>query len=274
MDVGEGYAEASASASEAATKEYLSIFPTLTPSATALVQPILTPRFALSCTPALLASLGRLAAQTDLRIQTHISENLAEIQSVKDTFPSIPTYAGVYDHFHLLTPRTILAHGVHLTTSERALIKTRGSGVSHSPGSNVNLNSGAAPVLSMMDEGIKLGLGSDCSGGPATGILSVIRSADTVARVLAFEKAADRGLTVPELWWLATRGGAEICGLNVGGFDVGMEFDALWVRARGPGMWVEDGEEIDRVFEKWLFTGDDRDIGAVWVAGRCVSGST
>lgn len=268
MDLGESYAESSATASARATEEFLHAFPS-----SSLVQPILTPRFALSCSRELLTSLGELAKSSDLRIQTHISENLAEIEEVRRTFPELLNYASVYDHFGLLTSKTILAHGVHLTTSERALIKQRGAGIAHCPGSNVNLNSGAARILSIMQQGIKVGLGSDCSGGPATGILSVIRSADTVARVLAFEKAAKRGLTVPELWWLATRGGAEVAGVNAGAFEVGMEFDALWVRPRSPGMWVEEQEDAGQVFEKWLFAGDDRDIGAVWVAGRCVSGS-
>lgn len=280
------YVEEDCEASMSATHDFLDLFPrysTNTPSPLpngssvaapnqALVRPVLTPRFALSCTPDLLGALGALAAKHDLPIQTHISENRAEIQAVLAAFPHLPSYAGVYDHFGLLTPRTILAHGVHLTEPEIALIAARGAGVSHCPTSNVNLNSGAARVLALLDAGVPVGLGSDCSGGPATGILSALRAADAVSRVLAFEGLADRGLSIAEMWFLATRGGAQIAGVNAGSFEVGREFDALWVRPRSPGMWVTPGEGARDVFEKWLFTGDDRDIGAVWVRGRCVSG--
>lgn len=283
------YVESDAESSMRATHDFVEHFPaytTNTPSplsngssppppapSQALVRPILTPRFALSCTPQLLTALGKLAEEKDLPIQTHISENTAEIDAVRQAFPTLPSYAAVYDHFGLLTPRTILAHGVHLAPSEISLIASRGAGVSHCPTSNVNLNSGAARVLALLDAGVSVGLGSDCSGGPATGILSSLRAADTVSRCLAFAGQAKRGLSIAEMWHLATRGGAQIAGVNAGSFEVGREFDALWIRPRSPGMWVREGESAGAVFEKWLFTGDDRDIGAVWVRGRCVSGA-
>lgn len=274
MDTGSAtYVEPGAEESMQATHAFLDHFATLPPSAQALVKPVLTPRFALSCTPALMQSLGELAAARDLPVQTHISENTTEIARVKETFPGSTTYAGVYDSFGLLRPGTILAHGVHLDAAERAVIRRSGAGISHCPGSNTNLNSGAARVLAMLDEGIPVGLGTDCSGGCELGILKQLRSACQVSRVLAFEGCTPRGLSIEELFFLATRGGAQLCRMeDVGHFEAGALFDALWVRPRSPGMWVEEGEKAEMVFEKWLFTGDDRDIGAVWVNGRLVSG--
>lgn len=279
------YVEAGPEASMRSTHEFLDMFPRFcanTPSPLGsngngagynqpLVRPVLTPRFALSCSPPLLEALGKLAAEQDLPIQTHISENKAEIEAVRRAFPDAPHYAGVYDRFGLLTPRTILAHGVHLTPPEVALLAERGAGVSHCPTSNLNLASGAARVLALLDADVRVGLGSDCSGGPATGVLAALRAADAVARVLAFEGLAGRGLALAELWYLATRGGAEIAGVDAGSFEPGREFDALWVRPRSPGFWA--GGDTRALFEKWLFAGDDRDIGAVWVRGRCVSGA-
>ncbi|KLT39243.1 Metallo-dependent hydrolase [Cutaneotrichosporon oleaginosum] len=278
------YVEADCAASMASTHEFLDLFPRFcanTPlplngssngtSNQPLVRPILTPRFALSCSPPLLAALGQLAEAKHLPIQTHISENGAEIAAVRKAFPAAPHYAGVYDAFGLLTPRTILAHGVHLSPPEVALIARRGAGVSHCPTSNVNLNSGAARVLALLDAGVRVGLGSDCSGGPGTGVLPALRGADAMSRILAFEGRAERGLSIPELFYLATRGGAEIAGVDAGSFEPGREFDALWIRPRSPGFWA--GGDTRALFEKWLFAGDDRDIGAVWVRGRCVSGA-
>jgi guanine deaminase len=273
MDTGhDTYVEASAEASMAATKAFVDHFATYPADASARVTPILTPRFALSCTAELMRDLGALAAERDLPIQTHISENHTEIRLVKEQFGD-KTYAGVYDRFGLLRPGTILAHGVHLDDAERSVIARSGAGVSHCPGSNVNLNSGAARVLSMLDSGIPVGLGSDCSGGAATGILAAIRDATTVSRVLTFEDKTPRALTLPELFFLATRGGAQLCRMDdVGNFVQGNQFDALWVKPASPGMWVAEGEATEKVFEKWLFTGDDRDIAGVWVAGKRVAG--
>jgi guanine deaminase len=124
-----------------------------------LVQPILTPRFAISCTDQLLASLGELANSTtpSIAIQTHLSENLAEIEFAKKLFPSCETYVGVYEKFGLLGEGTILAHCVHLDAGERDVIRRSGAGISHCPTSNLNINSGSARVGEMLDVGIKVG---------------------------------------------------------------------------------------------------------------------
>lgn len=166
------YVEPSVKDSIAHTEELITYIRSLPSSSDALVKPVLTPRFAISCTPELLTSLGQLAASDpELTIQTHISENQAEIAFTKSLFPSsiLPTppghigpnstettYAGVYDAYGLLTPKTILAHAVHLEESEVELIKSRNAGISHCPTSNFNLRSGYAKVGALLDKGIKV----------------------------------------------------------------------------------------------------------------------
>lgn len=151
------YREPSSEFSIKATIEIVAYIRTLH---TELVQPILTPRFAISCTDELLYSLGNLvAADPTLPVQTHISENKAEIEFTKELFPDCASYARVYDKHGLLGERTILAHGVHLDEQELDLIKQRRAGVSHCPTSNLNLRSGIAKVGEMLDRGIKVRIG-------------------------------------------------------------------------------------------------------------------
>lgn len=127
------------------------------PNSDGLVQPVLTPRFALSCTSDLLLSLGKIAASdSTLCIQTHISENLNEVSLTKELFPNSETYAGVYDDHGLLRENTILAHAVHLDEAEMELVKKKKAGVSHCPTSNFNLSSGVAKVGEFLDRGIKV----------------------------------------------------------------------------------------------------------------------
>jgi len=122
-----------------------------------LVQPILTPRFAISCSSPLLSSLGELASSDpSLHIQTHISENPAEISLVRQLFPTAKNYADVYDSFGLLRRNTVLGHAVHLDHAEVEMIKERGAGISHCPTSNFNLTSGIAPIGYYLDQGIKV----------------------------------------------------------------------------------------------------------------------
>ena len=149
------------------------------------ISPIVTPRFAPSCSSQLLQGLGDLAKMQDLPIQTHISENPSECALVASLFPAHPHYAGVYEAHGLLTPRTVLAHAVHLSASERKLVKKRGCGISHCPVSNTSLSSGLCPVRQLLDEGIEVGLGTDVSGGYSSSILVAAREAGMVSRIVA-----------------------------------------------------------------------------------------
>ncbi len=147
---------------------------------------VITPRFAPSCTAELLGRLGRLAAETGLAVQTHISENVNEVQLVRELFGEhADSYAGVYDAFGLLTDRTILAHAVHLDEAEAALVAARGAKVSHCPCSNSAITSGAARVRWLLSRGIEVGLGTDMSGGYSPSVLEAARLASLVSRHVA-----------------------------------------------------------------------------------------
>lgn len=229
-----------------------------------LITPIITPRFVPSCSSPLLAGLGALAKESNLPIQTHLSENTSEIALVRTLFPTHTSYSHVYDTHGLLTPKTVLAHCVHLSPDERSLLKKRGGKVSHCPVSNTSLSSGLCPVRQLWDDGIDVGLGTDVSGGYSASILVAAREAAMVSRtlagltptaeeedddVIANDKhepvlpgdeggmkhstiAKDRKkLSVEECLYLATVGGAKCLGLEgkVGGFEVGMVWDAQLV---------------------------------------------
>ncbi|KAH8911500.1 Metallo-dependent hydrolase [Coniochaeta sp. PMI_546] len=260
-----------------------------------IVRPVITPRFAPSCSAPLLRKLGELAGETGLPIQTHISENVGEIALVKELFPRSLTgaeddsYAGVYDAFGLLTDKTILAHAIHLSEGEADLIKERGAKVSHCPCSNSAITSGAARVRWLIEKGVVCGLGTDMSGGYSPSVLEAARLAALVSRHVAMGGDERAKLSVEEVLYLATRGGAEVVGLEgrVGGFEVGKEWDAQLVglgEVQGDGKvkGVEEGEAEDGNVDvfgwesweervaKWLFNGDDRNTRKVWVKGRLV----
>ena len=124
-----------------------------------LVQPILSPRFAISCTPELLTALGKYANREEnlsLRIQTHFAENLKEVHHTKELFKDSRSYADVYNDFRLLRHNTILGHGVHVTDHELFLIREKRAGIAHCPSSNLFLRSGAAPIGHYLDMGVKV----------------------------------------------------------------------------------------------------------------------
>lgn len=152
------YVEKSVEESTSATVDlirYIQALP-LSPAQEPLVHPVITPRFAISCTPELLTELGNLAgSMPHVAIQTHISENEKEVEDTLKLFGA-DSYAGIYDQFNLLRHNTILAHGVWLTEKEMDLIAERGAGVSHCPTSNFYLSSGMARVGLLLDHGVKV----------------------------------------------------------------------------------------------------------------------
>ncbi|KAF2724592.1 guanine deaminase [Polychaeton citri CBS 116435] len=248
-----------------------------------IITSIITPRFALSCSTEAMKRLGDLHRETGVPCQTHISENPKEIELVREVFPECSSYADVYDKAGLLTPKMILAHAVHLSKDERALIKKRETKISHCPASNTALTSGAAKVRELMNDGITVGLGTDVSGGYTPSMLAEAREAIFTSRHRAMLDGDEAKLSTEEVLYLATRGGAKVVGLEerIGGFEVGKDWDAQMVSIVGVDSSLDlyqtvgpveifGGESWDDKVAKWLYTGDDRNTAAVWVKGRLV----
>ena len=218
--------EADAAASLRATEEWLDAVKGKYLRTT----PILTPRFVPSCTDALLEGLGEIQRRRGLPVQSHLSENRGEVKWVKELCPWSSCYADAYDRFGLFGGPgcpTIMAHCVLSGEEEVALMKERGVYVAHCPQSNTNLASGVAPVRRYLEQGLRLGLGSDVAGGNQMSIFRAMADAIQASKLrwrLQDESLAP--LTVPEVFWMGTMGGGSFFG-KVGSFEAGYELDAV-----------------------------------------------
>ncbi|PFH61214.1 hypothetical protein XA68_17969 [Ophiocordyceps unilateralis] len=259
-----------------------------------IVSPILTPRFAPSCSSELMTGLASMQREHDLSVQTHISELVDDVKLATSLFPHSGSYAKIYDDHGLLTARTILAHAVRLTDGEATLVAARQAKVAHCPCSNGCLTSGKARVRWLWDCGIDVGLGTDMSGGFSPSMLEAARQAALASRYVAMDlapggEACERSkLGVEEVLYLATRGGAEVVGLadRLGRFEVGMQWDAQLVSLHLVPRDDDDDEPAgssdagnvdvfgwetwEDIMAKWLYNGDDRNTNKVWVRGRLV----
>lgn len=246
------------------------------------IQPIVTPRFAPTCSQDLLAQLGTIAHKHNCHVQTHVSENESEIAWVRELFPASPHYTAVYDAARLLTSKTILAHAIHLEEEEKELIRERNAAISHCPNSNFALSSGCLDVRDLLQRGIKVSLGTDVSGGYSTSMLDACRQAITASKTIHFARRHDRmPLTAAEAFSLATIGGAAALDMadRLGSFAVGKLFDALIVNVAAhpqiplcPRFMREAAQQdaLQCLFEKFVFCGDDRCIQTVFVSGTPV----
>ena len=231
--------------------------------------PILTPRFTPSCTRELMDGLGRLAKEYGLPVQSHLSENKPEIAWVKELEPDAAFYGATYDRSGLFgeNGKCIMAHCVHSVDEEVALIKERGVFIAHCPECNLNISSGVAPVRRYLEEGLRVGLGSDVAGGSTTSLFAAMRYAIIASKVRAmFINENDRPLTFPEVFYLATKGGGAFFG-RVGSFEEGYEFDAVVIDDEALPTMREEQTLTERV-ERLLYLADDRHVTGKYVAGR------
>ncbi|CAK6950165.1 guanine deaminase [Scomber scombrus] len=239
-----------------------------------LVKPVVTPRFALSCTGALLGQLGAIAKNNNLHIQSHISENMEEVKLVKELFPESESYTDVYHKYNLLTDKTVMAHGCHLSDEELNLFRETGASLSHCPNSNISLCSGLLNVSNVLKHKVKLGLGTDVAGGYSASMLDAVRRTLDTCKFLTIQDPEHHTLPFEEVFRLATLGGSQALSLDnqTGNFEVGKDFDALRVNVAAPGGPIDliQHEEPKILLEKFLNLGDDRNIMEVYVAGRRV----
>ncbi len=191
------------------------------------IHPILTPRFTPSCTDELMAWLGRKAAETGLPIQSHLSENDREVAWVRELHPDCDQYWESYRKFGLWNDRTLMAHCVWSDARERDAMRKAGVTVVHCPDSNVNVCSGTAPVRAMLQEGLKVALGTDIAGGDHISMFDAVTAAIRASKVRQMtDPARPDFLTVAEAWYLGTSAGAAFFG-DAPGFAPGNALHAI-----------------------------------------------
>ncbi len=244
-----------------------------------------TPRFAPTCSSALLSGAGRLAAQLNAHVQTHLSETRAEVKRVRRLFPGSPTYTSVYARAGLVRSKAIFAHAIYLDATETRLLRSVGAGLAHCPSSNLLLGSGFMRVRELLDSGMSVGLGSDVGGGPEVSLLRVMAAAGFVSRAREIatrerdtRKAADPRLSPSELFHLATLGGARAVGLGsvTGSLEKGKRADlvVLDVARLDPLVWAVNELSPEELVSLISYRGEPRAIVSTWVNGREVYSSS
>jgi guanine deaminase len=231
-----------------------------------------TPRFALSTSEAMLEVCRTLLSEHDgLILQTHINENLDEIEEVKRAFPWAHDYLAVYERFGLIDASTVLAHNVHPTNAELPRLAASRATVAHCPSSNAALGSGLFPFERHIQAGVPCALGTDVGGGIGFGLLKEALHAYLLQRVAPEGALLDTG----HLLYLATLAGAEALGLGAetGDFSVGKSADFVYLRPPSESVLAQvlEGEPSPEETLAALFTlAGVESVGEVRVAGSVV----
>lgn len=238
-------------------------------------RPVVTPRFAISCTMPLMRRLSGIALRHGLPVQSHLSENADELAVVGELFPDISPYWRVYEAAGLFggTP-TLMAHCIHVGPDARRAMRENGVTAVHCPSSNVNLSSGVMDATGMLDDGVPMALGSDIGGGSPLSMPRTILEAMHASRIRRMFVPGSRAMTFEEAFWLATKAGGDVFG-DTGCFLPGRRFDALAIddaslvcdaSPEREAPWWEEDPSVR--LQRWVYAGDDRQIAARFSAGR------
>jgi guanine deaminase len=240
-----------------------------------------TPRFAISCTPEELQFAHKLLDEyPNLYLHTHMSENLTEIKLTLEMFPGCQDYLGVYEHFGLLTERSVFAHCIHLSDSEFARLSAAGATIAFCPTSNLFLGSGLFKLdqAKSAEMPVHVALATDVGAGTSFSMLKTMGEAYKVAQLQR------RSLSSFQAFYLATLGGARSLRLDdkIGNFDVGKEADFVVLDLQTiPMLAVRTGntmpQTLDELADKLfavMILGDDRTIHATYVAGSLAYSAT
>ena len=228
----------------------------------------ITPRFAITSSPEQMEMAETLAREyPDLHIQTHVDENVAEIAFARELYPNIADYMGIYERYHLLGPKTLLGHCIHLTHREcEVLAETRSVAV-WCPTSNLFIGSGLFDHDRLHAHGARIAVATDVGGGSS---YSMLRTLDEGYKVLQL-----RGQRLNPLrsFYMMTLGNARAMSLDdkIGTIEAGRDADLVVLDARATPQMALRMEAVDTLANELFLLqtcGDDRAVVETYVAGK------
>ncbi|GLQ08466.1 guanine deaminase [Devosia yakushimensis] len=227
----------------------------------------ISPRFVITSTPAQLeASRALVVEHPECYVQTHLSENAAEISFSMELYPDSPDYTGIYEDYGLLGPKTLLGHSIHLNHRETQVLAETQSVAVFCPTSNLFLGSGLFDRDRLAKAGVRIGIATDIGGGTNYGMLATL---DEGYKVLQLR---GQRLTPLNSFYMATLGNARALSLEgtIGSIAPGNAADLVVLDASAtPAMRLRMETVTSLVEELFLLQtlGDDRSIAEVYVAG-------
>jgi cytosine/adenosine deaminase-related metal-dependent hydrolase len=180
----------------------------------------------------LMTESAELARRLGLRLHTHLAETADEEAYCLELYGCRPVE--YLERLGWLDSDVWCAHCVHLSDEDVRRFGETVTGVAHCPSSNLRLGAGIAPVRSLLDAGVPIGLGVDGSASNERGDLGLeVKQALLVAR----GRDGSSALTAREALRLGTRGGGAVLGRDeLGSLEPGRSADLA--------VWRTDGLEL------------------------------
>jgi 5-methylthioadenosine/S-adenosylhomocysteine deaminase len=197
-----------------------------------LIVPAVAPHSMYTLDAGTLKAARSLADREGVPLLIHLAETRDEVAIARKQHRTTPVQ--YLDTLGFFGPRTLAAHGVHLTAADIATLKKRGAGVSHNPESNMKLASGTAPVLSLRAARVPVGLGTD--GAASNNDLDMFEAMRQAALLHKLQSNDPRALPAADVLAMATREGALALGMDkeIGSLEPGKRADLIVVSMTSP----------------------------------------
>lgn len=228
----------------------------------------ITPRFAITSTPDQLEMAGALVTEhPECFVQTHLSENHAEIAFTAELYPDAPDYLGVYEHYGLLTPKMLLGHSIHMTPREIDVLAETQAKPVFCPTSNLFLGSGLFDDAGLRGRGITNAIATDVGAGTSYSMLQTLNEGYKVLQLQGQKLHPLRAFH-----WI-TRGNADALGLadEIGTLAPGSAADIVVLNARAThamDLRMQRAESLSEELFILQILGDDRAVAQTYVSGQ------
>jgi len=187
------------------------------------------------CSPALMQRTLELARRYDIPVYTHIYESRGMALQAR---VSLPQYRGLLmrrlAEEGVLDRRLNFAHSVWLSREEIDLLAEYGAGVVVNPQGNLKMKCGIAPIRSLQEAGVRIGLGCDnCSCSDAQNMFMAMKLFALLAAVQDPDPGPPQAVAA---LGAATVGGAEGAGMGetLGRIAPGFKADLTLIDMRDP----------------------------------------
>ncbi len=171
---------------------------------------VLSPHSIYSCSEKMLSQINEEADKRNMLKHIHLSETQKELEECLVTHHKTPVE--YLNDIGFLDSKTITAHCVKLNERDIDILKHCGASVATNPSSNAKLGNGAAPVVSMLQKGVNVCLGTD--GSASNNTLNMFREIGVFSLIHKAKNENTTDLVVNDILKCATVNSAKALGLD------------------------------------------------------------
>jgi 5-methylthioadenosine/S-adenosylhomocysteine deaminase len=228
-----------------------------------LIHIVVEPHSLYTCSPELLKASKALADRYQVPLATHYLENKGEAKQVKEKLGQHATT--FLRDIGMLDERFIAFHCVVMDEDDIRIFADHGCKVVHNPESNMKLASGIAPISSMLEQGIVVGLGTD--GCASNNNLDMFEEMDTAAKLEKSARLDPTVMSARTVIRMATCNGARVLGMGqeTGSLLPGKKADIIIIGLNKPHLTPLYNE-----YSHLAYTVGGSDVDTVFINGKIV----